>query len=210
MAKIHMKSGVALVDDADLHLVEPYKWFILWSSNVAYAATYVRTGAGRRQTRMHHMLIQPQQGLVIDHRDHNGLNNQRSNLRLVSLTTSNRNRRCRSANQTSAFKGVSWCRQTSRWKAHIRHEAGGRPTTIGRFDTEEQAAVEEPTGIQATPYRCVRSGSLPSHLARPCDGVRKNALTLAKETVAFADRRTGIVAAGFFVVVSVSTAYQWT
>jgi hypothetical protein len=59
------------------------------------------------------------EGLQVDHEDGNGLNNQRSNLRIASPTQNQGNARRRKDN-TSGYKGVSWYRRTNKWKAHIR------------------------------------------------------------------------------------------
>jgi len=40
---------------------------------------------------------------------------------------------------SSKFWGVNWCKQTQRWKAKYT-DANGKLRTIGRFDTQEQAA----------------------------------------------------------------------
>lgn len=73
-------------------------------------------------------------GLDVDHIDGDGLNNQRSNLRVVTRRQNLRNQRRKAANATSQFLGVCWDRSRQRWIASIdgRH--------IGRFYDEDTAA----------------------------------------------------------------------
>jgi hypothetical protein len=67
----------------------------------------------------------------VDHIDGNGCNNRLSNLRSVTKSGNQRNRRI-SANSTSGFNGVSWRKQGQRWQANIR--AGGKQISLGRFE----------------------------------------------------------------------------
>lgn len=47
---------------------------------------------GRRTIfRLHHALLPPREGFVVDHRNGDGLDNRRSNLRYVTKSTNNRN-----------------------------------------------------------------------------------------------------------------------
>lgn len=78
------------------------------------------------------------EGLQIDHIDQNKGNNSRNNLRLATNAENCRNTGMRSTN-TSGFKGVSWYRARSKWRADIRYQ--GRSIYLGSFDTKEQASA---------------------------------------------------------------------
>jgi hypothetical protein len=72
-----------------------------------------------------------------DHKDGNGLNNTRSNLRPCTQGQNNMNQRKRK-NATSRFKGVTWSAADEKWKAcitanHVQHH-------LGYFCDEEEAA----------------------------------------------------------------------
>ena len=54
----------------------------------------------------------------VDHRDGNGLNNCRSNLRICRNVQNQWNKRKR-ANTASEFKGVTWHKATKKWRARI-------------------------------------------------------------------------------------------
>ncbi len=73
---------------------------------------------------------------AIDHINGNASDNRIDNLRAASQGQNMANTRIR-RNNTSGFKGVSWCSYTNRWVAHIRKD--GRKRTVGRFDTPEEA-----------------------------------------------------------------------
>jgi len=76
------------------------------------------------------------EGVFIDHRDNDGLNNCKWNLRVCSRKQNNRNRKTRSR-KTSDFKGVD-LRAGGRWRAKIRVD--GKSIHIGLFATQEEAA----------------------------------------------------------------------
>lgn len=137
--KIELTQGkVAIIDDADWDLVSGYKWFAKKSGNTYYAETKVRReGGGQRDIRMHRLLLSlTDQKIQVDHRDGNGLNNQRENLRACSLAENQRNRGAY-ANNKSGFKGVSWHKQSGKWRASIG--VNGKRKHIGLFDTPEAA-----------------------------------------------------------------------
>jgi hypothetical protein len=74
----------------------------------------------------------------VDHRDQDGLNNRRTNLR-VATQSQNLSNRGPQKNNTSGYKGVSLCKATGRWQAIIQY--GRKKKRLGRFDTPEQAAL---------------------------------------------------------------------
>lgn len=130
---------VAIVDDEDYDLVMAYRWHILEKVKMlsargldtVYARTH-ETRNGKRTTLLMHMLITgwPQ----TDHADHNGLNNQRYNLREASRSQNRGNQRA-APGYHSQYKGV--CpdlRYANCWRAYI----SGR--SLGNFRTEIEAA----------------------------------------------------------------------
>ena len=73
---------VAVVDDRDLPLVAGRKWY---AHRVKGSLTvYAKTGTAKGHVFMHHLIVGRRRGLEVDHRDGNGLNNRRSNLRHVT------------------------------------------------------------------------------------------------------------------------------
>jgi hypothetical protein len=72
-----------------------------------------------------------------DHRDGNGLNNQRENLRPCTESQNSQNRR-KSVGKTSKFKGVAWHIRKLRWIATLAHN--GKRHYLGYFKTQQSAA----------------------------------------------------------------------
>ena len=131
---------VALIDEADFNLVSRFNWFAFngSTSKTYYAKTNVMRADGSRATILMHRLIL---GLTdprvhTDHIDGNGLNNQRANLRTCSNTENMRNRGAY-ANNKSGFKGVSFHKQSGRWRAYIK--LTGKQKHLGYFPTPEAA-----------------------------------------------------------------------
>lgn len=124
---------VAIIDDADWHVVAAHKWCNVKSRTVdrSYAATKLN---GKRVW-MHCLLTGYS---MTDHRDGDGLNNRRYNLRPCTNAQNCRNRR-KPSGGTSRFKGVCWNRQKDKWTAQIRMDK--RTRHLGTFSTEEEAAA---------------------------------------------------------------------
>jgi hypothetical protein len=74
---------------------------------------------------------------IVDHFDHNGLNNQKSNLRPCSNSENISNSR-KIIPKTSRYKGVCWDKERNKWLAKI--SINKKDIKIGRFDKEKDAA----------------------------------------------------------------------
>lgn len=108
MKKIPLTKGqVALVDDEDYEMVSRYKWYTQDINKTLYAQRMIVTkGTGKRVTMfMHRLIMNTPQGMDTDHIDRNGLNNQKSNLRICTRTQNLLNRGMLKSN-TSGYKGV--------------------------------------------------------------------------------------------------------
>jgi len=71
-------NGVCTIDNEDVDLIKKYKW-----SN---CSGYARTSTDGKTTKMHRMLMKPPKDKVIDHINHNTLDNRKKNLRIVTNT----------------------------------------------------------------------------------------------------------------------------
>lgn len=139
MKEVQLNRGyIALVDDEDFEKVSQFKWSALvdkrkkdGSIKNVYAIRGVCTG----KTETMHRFITG--NTETDHVDHNGLNNQRQNLRRCT-SQQNRCNRVKAGDNTSGYKGVHWCKQTSSWMARI--EADNIRLYLGRFSTALEAA----------------------------------------------------------------------
>jgi hypothetical protein len=75
---------------------------------------------------------------MIDHIDRNRTNNRILNLRIVNFSKNSMNTSIRSDN-TSGYRGVSWCNLTKKWAAYIWKDK--KKIHIGLFDNIEDAAA---------------------------------------------------------------------
>ena len=140
MKKIKLtQNKYALVDNKDYVSLSRHKWYADRSprNNSFYAVRQrPKSETGTCRIRMHTEIMNPPIGLEIDHIDGNGLNNQRSNLRICSGPENRRNRGL-TKNSTSGFKGVNWHKLSRKWIARI--QVNGNRITLGRFVSKEEA-----------------------------------------------------------------------
>lgn len=130
---------VALVDDEDFEYLNQWKWYAHKSGNRWYAVRNGYRGSSKRVfIRMHRIIMNPCLTMEVDHIDHNGLNNQRRNLRIVTRYQNGQNSRSGMGRGLSKYKGVSWYVKTNKWR--VRTFVKGRYFHIGYFVSEVEAA----------------------------------------------------------------------
>lgn len=101
----------ALVDDEDYDRVNKFNWHIDKRESTPYAVAQIKG----EKVYMHKLITGFKQ---TDHKDGDGLNNQRDNLRNVSKSQNAMNMRP-NKNTSSKFKGVSWSKHANKWEAYI-------------------------------------------------------------------------------------------
>ena len=144
MKTIPLTQGlVAVVDDEDYERLSVYRWHATRNSKSLkwYAARNAPTSGGRYggKIRMHREILNAPDGLDVDHKDGDGLNNQRSNLRLATNTQNQQNRSRNLRKSATPYKGVSYKPHgMKRYTARIYHNR--KEITVGLFLTAEEAA----------------------------------------------------------------------
>jgi len=130
---------VALVDDADYEWLSQWTWHYRQKERTGYAVrTSLRSEAFPRvEIRMHRAIMDAKDGEEVDHQDNNGLNNQRANLRICTRAQNMGNQRLK-VGSASGYKGVTWFKTTSRWRASIMIQ--GRAKYLGYFHDKDEAA----------------------------------------------------------------------
>jgi len=121
MKEIPLTQGyVALVDDEDYQRINQFKWQAQPDKKTVYAVRSITISIGKHTAlRLHRVILGITDPKVqVDHKDRNGLNCQRSNLRTATSTESAHNRGIRSDNK-SGFKGVYWRKDQQMWRASI-------------------------------------------------------------------------------------------
>lgn len=127
----------AVIDKQDIDLVCGSSWFAIKAKNTYYAMrAYKKNEEKSGNVFMHRIILQTTQ--LVDHKDGNGLNNSRSNLRPCTYSQNQWNRKL-NKNSTSGFKGVSFYKPSGRWLACIR--ANKEYIHLGYFDTPEEASL---------------------------------------------------------------------
>lgn len=126
-----------LVDDEDYQNVSQWKWCVSVRPPNVYA---LRTDKkAHRVIRMHRQIlgiVDPK--VITDHKDHNGLNNKRENLRVVTKYLNNTNQRNKGS-ASSKYVGVSFVKRLNNWGACI--VKNNTTFYIGTFKTETEAAI---------------------------------------------------------------------
>lgn len=124
-------SAYALIDKADAVIVMARRWSHLESGTTSYATTSING----RTVCMHRLLMNAARNQLVDHRNGNGLDNRRSNLRIATPVENGGN--IRVARGSVPFKGVS--RMDGKFYAKICHNR--KQMAIGFFDTAIEAAL---------------------------------------------------------------------
>ena len=113
------KGKVALVDDEDYERISRRKWFAYLNKKVWYAGRKAKGGHGSRPTiQMHREILNLGPGQMTDHKDGDGLNNTRTNLRLCTIDQNNQHRTTPPG--PSGFRGVQQF-STHGWRAEISY-----------------------------------------------------------------------------------------
>jgi hypothetical protein len=124
----------ALVDTADYYQLSQYNWTTQSSGNTFYACRKV---AGK-VIKMHRFIMSAPADLVVDHIDHNGLNNCRSNLRLCTPAQNARNT-FPNKGTSSRYKGVHKSKGAKKWCAAIK--LNNKTDHLGTFENQIAAAM---------------------------------------------------------------------
>lgn len=135
MKTIPLTQGLfAMVDDADFARVSQFKWTAHKSTHTTYADREIRCADGSRTTqKMHALIMGTPPGFDTHHKNGNGLDNQQSNLKIVSRSAHRREAERLRSNNNSGFRGVWFCKRSRQFCAGVRIH-------IGYYDTAEEAA----------------------------------------------------------------------
>lgn len=127
----------AKVSDEDYDFLMQWNWCAVYSTkNTFYAMRGIRNKhTGRTiSVRMHRLILgitDPK--ILVDHRDHDGLNNQRDNIRVATRQQNNFNIRPYGA---SKYIGVGL--HHNKWRGRVKVD--GKTISTAQFDNEEDAA----------------------------------------------------------------------
>jgi len=134
--RIKLTNGkFAIVDPDDYRKLSQCDWQLFESESGNLYAVRLE---GNKIVRMHRMIMNAPAGKVIDHRDHNGLNNTKDNLRIATRSQNNCNTKRIKENCSSKYRGVRRRKERNKWQACIT--CNRKEKHLGYFDNEEDAA----------------------------------------------------------------------
>lgn len=127
---------VIIFDESDLPLLQEHTWSIGKGKETYYARTHVRINGKQKFIAMHRLLMGfPNQ--PIDHKNRNGLDNRRSNLRPATNAQNQANSRLQ-RNNTSGHRGLYWNKTLKKWQVYMKKN--GQRNYLGSFLSKEEAA----------------------------------------------------------------------
>lgn len=140
MEKIKLTKGqFAIVDDADYPYLAQFKWQAFKAKHTYYATRAFRPAPQAKQLTifMHRELL----GLTDrnewgDHKNHNGLDNRRQNIRKCNRSQNTANKSPQ-PDKTSKYLGV--CKYGKKWRAGLKFK--GKQYHLGDYESESAAAL---------------------------------------------------------------------
>jgi hypothetical protein len=136
MKEIKLSKGFALVDDEDFCFLNKWKW-----CNVrGYAERKTIKNGKNFHVRMHRLILglKNTKNVEVDHIDRNRSNNQKSNLRICTVSQNHANAIIQKRNK-SGFKGVIWRKRAKKWEAQIG--VNKKKVYLGIFSDINKAAI---------------------------------------------------------------------
>lgn len=114
----------ALIDTIDLPLVScfPGKWYANYSKETKglYVTISDRIDKIQKTFYLHRVVLNVKNEMQADHINHNTLDNRKSNLRLLTITQNQQNRKGAQSNSKSGIRGVSWSKEHNLWRSTVR------------------------------------------------------------------------------------------
>jgi len=138
--RIYLGQGeFALVEPPDYYLLKNYVWYLSGNGKEFYAFRNIKIARGKiKIVSMHRQIMDFPEGLLVDHKNNNTLDNRRENLRLATHSQNACNRSKIRKRTSSKFIGVYFEKRTGRYTSKIRIK--GKRLWLGRFKSESDAA----------------------------------------------------------------------
>jgi len=119
--------ATTIFDVEDLPAVTKHKWCL----SGGYPVSFINN----KSIKLSQFILKAPKGFLVDHKNHDKLNNLKNNLRICSKRQNGFNQKLK-PNNTSGYKGVS--AHEYKWASNITVE--GKWTGLGRFDNKIDAA----------------------------------------------------------------------
>lgn len=132
----------ALISTSKLDVVKlfPSSWHVGWSEHMKsfYVRGIMRNVDGKQITvSLHRWIKSATTGFVVDHVNHNTLDNTNLNLRIITNAENLQNRKGATSKSRSGVRGISWAIKDKKWLASVK--LGGKTIYSKHFDNLEEA-----------------------------------------------------------------------
>lgn len=140
LSKVPLTQGeFALIDEADLPIIEGYTWCVGITRSHKTARTNITVNGKSKALLMHRLILGLNNpSICVDHIDGNPLNNCRNNLRVCSQAENVRNKKKRP--ERTQFKGVTRYFRPVPHPFYARISVNRKTICIGSYETPEEAA----------------------------------------------------------------------
>jgi hypothetical protein len=118
----------------DFEELNKTKWCAHKDGTTFYAVKTIRINKKEKTIKMHRVIMNTPHNMKTDHIDGNGLNNQRSNLRIVTARQNGQNIHI---NKSSQYVGVYWHKRNKKWRASIN--INKKVKYLGNYTNELEA-----------------------------------------------------------------------
>lgn len=105
--------------------------------NVLYIVGSYTLNGKKKRVYLHRWLTHAPKGMMVDHINHDTLDNRFENLRIVTNAENQQNRRGAKRNSTTGIRGVYWEKRIGKWKAH--YMLNGKRVIVGFFEDIKEA-----------------------------------------------------------------------
>lgn len=123
-----------MVSDEDYELAMTQRWTIEKSGNNFYAMCKIN----HKKVRLHRFLLKPKSTHEVDHINHNGLDNRRENIRVVTKRQNAANRR-KTVGSRKRYKGIHYDTRINKWVAYVNYKK--KRKYLGQYATAKEAAI---------------------------------------------------------------------
>lgn len=130
----------AIIDLEDLQRVLdfPYTWFAKYDPDIdsfyAVASQYHKE-LGRARPVYLHQFVMDANGKVVDHENHDTLDDRKSNLRISEEVRNAMNRKARNKNNKSGYRNVCWSKSEKKWLVQL--QINKKNAVLGKFSYDE-------------------------------------------------------------------------
>lgn len=139
----------SICDKSDFKIISKHIWYAAKSANsddLFYAYSNVKLKSGEKRTiKMHRIILDLKESEIADHKNHDGLDNRRENLRMCSLSQNAYNKRIQ-RNNSSGYVGVHWMEKIKKYEAYFW--INKKKHKVGYFKDLEEAVFERNKAVK--------------------------------------------------------------